>query len=34
MITGIGGDTKLGICQYWYQPILGSIGRYPLSVSV
>jgi len=32
--TGIGDDTKISIGRYRYPPILTSIGRYPIPVSV
>ena len=32
--TGIGADTKISIGRYRYSPILASIGRYPIPVSV
>ena len=32
--TGIGTDTKISIGWYRYPPILASIGRYPIPVSV
>ena len=32
--TGIGTDTKISIGRYRYPPILASIGRYTIPVSV
>jgi len=32
--TGIGADAKISIGRYRYLPILASIGRYPIPVSV
>ena len=32
--TGIGADTKINIGRYRYPPILASVGRYPILVSV
>jgi len=32
--TGIGADAKISIGWYRYSPILASIGRYPIPVSV
>jgi len=32
--NGIGADTKISIDRYRYPPILASIGRYPIPVSV
>ena len=34
LTTGIGTDTKISLGRYRYSPILASIGRYPIPVSV